>query len=117
MNKIKVKVNYMTIIFIILTLIIVVVSVHHDTILKKGRWFQRSGGIISSLGTFLLIWNIAKNGIIKSATDQHIIDGGHFEDDISKTITEETKNIIAVWVSTILIILGTLASSFGDLIN
>lgn len=105
----------MTITFIILSII---VSVNHNLIFKEDHWFQRSGGIITSLGTFLLIWNIVKNGVVKTAEDINTTDGGNFDNknEFTETISKEIKNIMAVYVGTILIILGTLISSFGDLI-
>jgi len=111
----------MTIAFIILSLVSIVFSVKHDLMFKGDHCFQRSGGIITSLGTFLLIWNIVKNGVVKTAENIHTTDGGTFdsknpEDEFTETISEESKNIIAVYIGTILIILGTLISSFGDLI-
>ncbi len=112
----------MTTVCSILSIIVIVVTIYHD-ITKGGIWFQRSGGIVTALGTFLLIWNIFRDGEIKTSSNSVLIEPEFTNGDPRNTLENSLKkvtNIIidtrTIKIGTIITIIGAIISSFGDLI-
>jgi hypothetical protein len=81
-------------------------------------WFQRSGAICSTLGVLLAIRCVLRKGVSQAVEDSRTIDGG------GASPTPHDREALrqlhldgqALFIGSILSILGALISSFGDLV-
>lgn len=104
---------------VILLFVVVVVLVIHILLNCKypeSNFIQRSGGITTLIGVLMVFRKKISVGFEGTVQGEYIIDGGDATNDSDEMNKEARKNVRSEWVGTIVIVLGAIIASYGDLI-